>query len=416
MTHDPSVKQTVLRLKAEGLSNSEIGRQLSINRGTVADWVGKGGLSSTPSLPREPALEKQVRDLKSRLTLITEQNLTAESVRREIFKLSELTPMPPSWVPKIKTIRDSGTPMAVLSDVHWGEVVNAAALNGINEYNIDIAKKRLFLWAEKIIALSFDSKHPDYPGLVLPLGGDMMTGDIHDELKETNEMPMFPALLELLEVLMTIIRMFKKEFKRVYIPCTFGNHGRNTKQVRFKHRAHSNFDWLLSCLLEKYLADPDIVFSIPTSTDTYYTVQGRKFLLNHGDTIGARGGDGIIGPLGPIKRGENKLRRMSEWMNMGFDHLVHGHYHIQMMLGRTISNGCVIGYNEYAKDELRAEPEPPQQTLAFIHENYGVIKYQPVLLSEETKRMEVPRGGDFLNLQAGGRSDRKPSSRPLGQL
>jgi hypothetical protein len=40
------------------------------------------------------------------------------------------------------------------------------------------------------------------------------------------------------------------------------------------------------------------------TNDVHYRVYALRFLFNHGDTLGVKGGDGIIGAIGPIMRGE----------------------------------------------------------------------------------------------------------------
>jgi hypothetical protein len=46
----------------------------------------------------------------------------------------------------------------------------------------------------------------------------------------------------------------------------------------------------------------DVRVDIRPSNDVHYRVYGLRFLLNHGDMLGVKGGDGII--IGPIMRGE----------------------------------------------------------------------------------------------------------------
>jgi hypothetical protein len=48
--------------------------------------------------------------------------------------------------------------------------------------------------------------NPDYPGIVLALGGDMFSGDIlHEELTESNEEYTMQAMLDLLGVMTWMI-------------------------------------------------------------------------------------------------------------------------------------------------------------------------------------------------------------------
>ena len=372
-------------LRAQGRTFREISEELRVPRETVRDWVQKSPLAKEDQ-------SRTIHSLRRQLKRAEDAAVMTRRVRAEILRVAETDPAPPAWVAHVPPSSHEVTPLVILSDIHYSEVTRPGAVNGVNSYNPTIAKQRLQLWADLILRRCFDSRvHKDYPGLVVALGGDMVSGDIHEELAETNEVPTMTAVLELLEILIGVFEKLGTEFKQVFIPCTFGNHGRNTRKVRFKRRPYSNFDWLLSCLLMKYLGrDERFQFLVPESTDTYFRVQGRALLLNHGDTTGARGGDGFIGSLGPIKRGEGKVRRASEKMEMPFQHFLHGHWHSQYVLGSILSNGCVCGYNEYAKDQLRAEPEPPQQILTFFNHPWGVEEYVPLVLAEARKSSGRP--------------------------
>jgi len=61
-----------------------------------------------------------------------------------------------------------------------------------------------------------------------------------------------------------------------------------------------NCDWGIYQMLERFLLDlkDEIVFNCPPARDLTYSVEGHRYRLTHGDQF--RGGDGIIGPLGPI--------------------------------------------------------------------------------------------------------------------
>ncbi len=368
-------------LRAQGRTFREISEELRVPRETVRDWVQKSPLAKEDQ-------SRTIHSLRRQLKRAEDAAVMTRRVRAEILRVAETDPAPPAWSTNISADRHAVTPFAILSDVHYSEVTRADAVNGYNSYNARIAKERLHLWAEKLLIECFDARvHHDYPGLVLALGGDMISGDIHEELAETNEVPTMVAVLDLLGILIGVLEKLQPHFKQIFIPCTFGNHGRNTRRVRFKRRAYNNFDWLLSCLLVKHLGNREgFQFLVPESTDTYFTVQGRAFLLNHGDSTGARGGDGFIGPLGPIKRGEGKVKKASAQMQMPFQHFVHGHWHSQYVLGSVLSNGSVCGYNEYAKDDLRAEPELPQQILVFINNPYGVAGYAPLVLGSNGRQ------------------------------
>jgi len=284
----------------------------------------------------------------------------------------------------------------MLSDFHWGEVVDPAQVNGINEFNLTIAQRRLRSVIEKAVYLYDEhTSHKDAPGIVVFLGGDMISGDIHDELTETNELPTMPVLLDLFGCLIWALGSLAARFGNVFVAGVAGNHGRNTMKTRNKNRAYSNFDWLLYNLLEKHFESDDrVTFYIPDGADAYITVNGHRFLLTHGDNLGARGGDGIIGALGPILRGDFKVRNSQSQIGQPYDTMVIGHYHQYLPLPRVIVNGSLKGYDEYAMLQLRAAPETGQQALWWVAQGYGIVRHTPLFADRPRKET----GGEFVSV------------------
>jgi hypothetical protein len=154
--------------------------------------------------------------------------LDCKTVREVIFGLSNAKPEIPEWVINPpKAIHSPGVPTLFASDWHWGEVVDPEQINGVNKFNLRIAHAR----AKKLVERSIDllknhMVNPTYPGIVFPLGGDMVSGDIHDELRESNELATIPTVLDLLEVLCASVKALADAFGHVHVPCVTGNHGR----------------------------------------------------------------------------------------------------------------------------------------------------------------------------------------------
>lgn len=373
------------RVLISGETQEDVADALGIPRGNIGKWVlsrqkEAGALSGEQTALT--GLQDRVRDLSAQLKAVQRDNLTAENVRRSIFGLAEQSPSPPTWLaPKpTKTRGAPDVPCLLLSDLHWGEVVDPAQINGVNEYSLAIAQQRLRNVVEKAIYLyqNHVTDH-DAPGIVVMLGGDMISGDIHDELSETNELPSMPTLLDLLGCLLWALRRLADAFGRVFVPAVAGNHGRDTVRPRFKRRAYSNFDWLLYNLLEKHFDGDDRVrFLIPAAADAYFSVNGHRFLLTHGDNLGVQGGDGIIGALGPIMRGTVKTRNSQSAIGQDFDTLVMGHWHQYLPLPRVIVNGSLKGYDEYARLKLRATPEAPIQAMWWVSQTYGIVRQDPI--------------------------------------
>ena len=249
----------------------------------------------------------------------------------------------------------------------------------MNEFDLAIANRRARTLVERTIYLLTEHVvNPTYPGIIVNLGGDMMSGDIHDELTATNERPFAPVFLDALGVLRWSIATLADHFGRVFLPCVAGNHGRTTRKPRAKDRAHTNLDWLLYQVLAKmFEGDERVSFYIPDGPDALYSVYGWRYLLTHGDQF--RGGDGMIGHFGPVLRGQKKKQTRNAAIGQAFDVMIHGHFHTYFPTQSIIGNGSLKGYDEYANSENFAY-EAPMQALWLAHTEHGVTMHLPVYL------------------------------------
>jgi predicted phosphodiesterase len=231
---------------------------------------------------------------------------------------------------------------------------------------------------------------PSYPGVVFCVGGDMITGAIHDDLRETNDGPVTLSVVEVEEQLIGMITMLADKFGKVFVPCVPGNHGRTTIKPRAKNRVFDSWEWVIYQHLKAHFAnDPRVTIHVPNEVDAHFAIYGHRFMLTHGDTLGVKGGDGIIGALGPIARGAIKVGRSEAQCGRDFDTLLIGHYHTYIPRGDAVpvlANGSLIGYNEYARLMLRAGPTRPTQRLAFIHPKRGITVQWPIYDSTPTER------------------------------
>jgi len=332
------------------------------------------------------ALDK-IRQLEASINAHEEQTLTTEYIKNVILKLSKGKTSTPNWLIKPgKKKVSAGVPTLFASDWHWGEVVDSNQINNVNEYNVAIAQDRARVMIEKAIDLLKNHvAHTDYPGIVFVLGGDMVSGDIHEELMATNSMEIMPTVLDLFGVLSWCIETLANEFGNVFIPCVSGNHGRNTHKIRAKGRNFTSFDWLLYQFLNKRFEDDNRVqFHIPDGPDAYYSIYGHKYLLTHGDQF--RGGDGVIGALGPIIRGDHRKRSRNAQIDMEYDTMLLGHWHQLIQLERLIVNGSLKGYDEYAYANNFGF-EPPRQALWLTHPDHGLTFSMPVYVERKQKNM-----------------------------
>jgi hypothetical protein len=331
----------------------------------------------------------RIKQLESMAFSNQEERVTSDYIKRKIIKIKESKTTVPKWLIKTTNKKKfAGVPTIFASDWHWGEIVDPNQINGVNEYNMTIAQNRAKQMIEKAVDLLKNHvAHTEYPGIVYVLGGDMVSGDIHEELQATNEKEIMPTVIDLFGVLIWCISTLADEFGNVFVPCVSGNHGRNTHKIRAKGRNFTSFDWLLYQFLAKHFEnDKRIQFLIPDGPDAYYSIYGHKYLLTHGDQF--RGGDGVIGALGPIIRGDHRKRSRNAQIDMTYDTMIIGHWHQLIQLERLIVNGSLKGYDEYAYSNNFGF-EPPRQAMWLTHPEHGITFSIPIYVEKQKKEFNM---------------------------
>jgi hypothetical protein len=322
-----------------------------------------------------------IAQLESELKKAQAQSADAAAIKEAVGTISMglESHEPPEWTHKAPTkVGSPGVPTLFLSDLHWGEVVHSSQIGGVNSFNLSIARKRLKYTVETAIdLLSILDREMRYPGIVMPLGGDMISGNIHEELQATNELNTMPTVLDLYDHLVAAISLAADTFGNVFLPCVSGNHGRDTRKTWAKDRHHTSFDWLLyQFLAKRFDGDKRVRFFIPDGPDALYRIYNTRYLLTHGDKLG-HGGDGLIGFLGPVLRGDHKRRTRQSQIEQPYDVMVCGHWHQYVHTNRVIVNSSLKGMDEYAFTESFPF-ERPAQALWVTHHRHGITYRMPV--------------------------------------
>jgi hypothetical protein len=320
---------------------------------------------------------------------------SAEKVRSEIFGLAEYSPEPPKWLTQEPGKSSSGVPLIQLNDWHWGERVYRDQTGGINEFNRRVARQRVHTLFHAVNDLCFHHMtNPDYPGAVVTILGDMITGCIHDDLALTNEGPLTISLVEVENHIIALLKGWAEKFKKLSVICVPGNHGRNTIKPRNNNKIFESYEWLVYCRIEKYFRDdPRVDVYVPNEVDAHFNIFGHRFMATHGDTLGVSGGDGFIGALGPIARGTLKVGAQQREAGRHFDTLIIGHFHIYVPRGDAVPvlvSPCLIGHSMYGHLKLRVRPSEPAQALSFIHPKRGFTAQWPVQVSKKIRGPAKP--------------------------
>lgn len=274
-----------------------------------------------------------------------------------------------------KSSRESAA-VVVASDWHVEESVDPKTVSYLNSFNLEVADKRIERFCKKALKLiEVQRGGTDIPVLVLALLGDLMSGFIHEELREENELTPTQTVLWLKERVAKFINTFRKEgnFEQIIIPCSVGNHGRTTVKPRHGTSWKNSYEWLLYKILEQEITD-GVVWVIGESYHTYLDVYGKTFRLHHGDGLRFIGGVG--GLTIPVEKA------IANW-NKGrvADLDIFGHWHQSQQNPKWVSNGSLIGHNAYSI-AIKAPYEPAQQTLFLFDVKRGRTGTWPIFVEE----------------------------------
>ena len=262
-------------------------------------------------------------------------------------------------------------------DTHYDEVVDPAQINYVNAYNREIATLRTRKFFENVIRMSRDYIDGiTVEGLVLPLLGDMVTGNIHDELRETNEDTIINTCLYYSDLIVAGIEMMLDHYDKIFIPCVVGNHGRLDKKPRAKHSASESYDYLMYHLIARALKGvEEVSFGISKGSDYRYQIYNTRYQLTHGDQF--RGGTGISSMLSPLMLGDHRKRKREMATGTPYDYLVMGHWHQLAHFKGVIVNGTTKGYCEWTA-RMNFDFEPPQQAFWLTDPKWGKTINAPV--------------------------------------
>ena len=338
-----------------------------------------------PSQPEVP-----LRQLGSLERFRRERNESRQDLRRALRRIDDLEhliaqyegftqePIRPIRASKVLAGKRPAAAVALLSDVHAEEqVVRTEAIR--NEYSLEIAQQRVARFFQGVSWLTENASQSvfDIDTLILWLGGDLITGDIHDELLETAEVPPAVAMLAIRDWIASGIRHVLDSLPdiSIVVPCSYGNHGRTTKTNRHTTGYGHSWEWVLYQILgHDFQHEPRISFHATRDEMQYVDVFDFTLAFHHGFNIKYRGGLGGV-TVPAIKA----CHRWDKWRDCDIYHF--GHFHQRFDLPRVVFNGSVVGPNPYGF-AIGAEPEPAQQSFYILDSKRGKTMSCPVWVEE----------------------------------
>lgn len=339
-------------------------------------------MSLEEEMQREQQLAAEVsrrtRSLTAEVARLTRSEADAYKTLDAMTQLEGVVRRPPKWtIGKQKPGEHRGIVCAQLTDTHFDERVRPEEVGNMNAYSRAIAVQRLKRWTEKVITLPrLYVSGVQLQGLFVPATGDLLSGNIHPELKESNEDHLFSSADYWIDQLISSFELLIREYPQVHVAAVVGNHGRSTLKPVFKGRARTNIEWLIWRTLARHFAgDEAISFQVSDSMDLSVPILGTQYLLTHGDQF--RGGTGISGAMAPLMLGLHRKTTREASTSTPMDIMVMGHWHQYLTLPGLIVGGSMKGYDEYAYG-LNLRPEPPRQAAWITTPERGPTFHFPI--------------------------------------
>lgn len=276
-----------------------------------------------------------------------------------------------------KAIKSEATPIWLASDWHVAEKVTLGQTNGINRYDLKIAQSRAEAFFRNGLRLTKLASHDvSINTVVLALLGDFITGHLHLDAVENNNLPPVEETLFAQSLIISGIEyILKNSDLKLVIPCHSGNHGRTTKFSHFgSENGHSLEFFMYNSIANYFRNEPRVQMSIPEGSHSYVDIYGYRVRFLHGHDV--KYGGGVGGLTIPLNKA------IAQWDKARPAYLTClGHFHQRFDGGGFLVNGSLIGYNSFALS-IKASAESPMQQFALIDKVRGKTIVCPILLEE----------------------------------
>lgn len=309
----------------------------------------------------ERQAKKSLKALEKRFLVLQEQFDTLAGIKEPLGAIPKI-PAPT----RKKGDKHPAVAVALASDWHVGENVPLSVTNGLNEYDPSIAEQRanrFFDRTRRLIELCRDGSHVDT--LVLALAGDLITGYLHDDQRQTNYLSPTEEFRFLKRLLRSGIDYLleDKTLRQIVLPCSWGNHGRTNYDKREMYGLagfRNSFESMLYLdLAEEYLGNDRLTFTVTTSDYQITELEGGyRIRTSHGNHFGYSGGiGGLTIPLNKF------IARLNDGVHCHLSLM--GHWHSYTPTPMAIINGTNKGVDAYSMKK-GFTPEPAQQAFTLI--------------------------------------------------
>jgi hypothetical protein len=281
-----------------------------------------------------------------------------------------------------KSVKGSATVIVALSDWHVEERVDPVTVNGLNDYDLDVADRRIGELSERFaVLLEHQRQLVKVPRVVVWLGGDFLSGHIHPDTAEMAQLPPLSAIRWAGERIRGFLDMVADMTPEVIVATNSGNHGRSTEKLRIGTELDHSFEQHMYLTMAGQETKKNVRWQVGEGYLNVVDLDGFRVRFHHGHAVSYGGGvGGITIPTNKAIAAWDRIDRA--------DLTVFGHWHQFSWLraGRYVSNGSLIGHSAYAT-RIKASYEPPCQAFVVVdHERREVTDAKPLFCDRDLKQ------------------------------
>lgn len=356
----------------------------------LKDVVQQERERNTPLNDREKFLTKENTQLKGQIERLQETSGFQQILTDKILKaVDALTPLVPYSYKAGKSAEAEMAAVLQLSDWHIGEVISESETGSFGRYNFDIAKQRANYITDKFLGwLQSHRASFKIPKVYVFGQADWVSGDIHNELRVTNEFPLPEQAVRSGQLFAQVLARIAPHAPELHVVAIEpDNHGRMNPKPQFKQKARNNMSFVTYAMAEALLKEHGNINWINNHRiRELVDVVGQKFLIEHGDVVKSWQGIPYMGMLRHTAREANKhMRAILEKQRQelarlhneyGFDFVALGHFHVPNVIDNQILvNGSLSGTSEF--DEGVGRYAKPSQVSFLVHPKYGFFDWTP---------------------------------------
>jgi len=280
-----------------------------------------------------------------------------------------VSPLPQRHVAEKKRTKTTVFAVNQTSDSHMGAVQGTDEIEGLNGFNPKICESRNMNFARMSLSY-FNTMRSAYNvnELVWLYTGDLVSGDIHQELLTTNAFPLPVQVAEAAGLHAKQVAFMAPHFEHIRIEFIVDdNHARLTKKPQASEAGYNSMNYLVGVMMKQYLSShTNVEVNIYPMHEKVIKVGNMRYLIMHGHSI--QGWMGV--PWYGIERraGKEATARMQAIMQsqddqmlwkmkeLGFHKMVHGHFHVNFDGPMYACAASIQGTTAYDHKDGRFSP------------------------------------------------------------